>query len=103
MTPSQASDSSRSQNRTRVTAAKPATKPRAVEFNTAWVRIDISADDAKPHRLVLRESGRSIVIGQFLSEPERTELAAELRRKIAEMGKFQPDDQRPASQTFDIS
>lgn len=61
-----------------------AAKARSVEFTTYWARVETTDTRQVANRLVIRESGRSIFIGEFLSPEERAELAVELRRRIAE-------------------
>lgn len=60
----------------------PATRPRSAEFHTSWVRVVVNPEGDK---LMLRESGRSVSIGEFLSEAEREQLAAELNSSIRQM------------------
>jgi uncharacterized membrane protein len=51
-------------------------------FDPHWVRIELSDDYKIEKRLILRESGRAVSIGDNLSPSERENLAAELRDKI---------------------
>lgn len=51
-------------------------------FNPHWVQIELSDAFKIERRLILRESGRAVSIGDCLSPPEREELASELRDVI---------------------
>ncbi len=51
-------------------------------FNPLWVRIELSDDYKIEKRLILRESGRAVSVGDCLSPSEREKLAANLREKI---------------------
>jgi uncharacterized membrane protein len=51
-------------------------------FNPHWVRIDLSDEHKIEKRLILRESGRAVSLGDCLSPSEREKLAADLREKI---------------------
>lgn len=53
-------------------------------FNPHWVRIELSEDHKIEKRLILRESGRAVSIGDCLSPAEREDLAAALRQHVAE-------------------
>lgn len=53
-------------------------------FNPHWVRIELSDAYKIEKRLILRESGRAVSIGDCLSPAERESLAATLRQHIAE-------------------
>ncbi len=53
-------------------------------FNPHWVRIELSDAYKIEKRLILRESGRAVSIGDCLSPAERESLAATLRQHIAD-------------------
>ena len=52
------------------------------EFNPYWVRVIGVTDPLGGPRVLLRQSGRSVAVGDFLSPDERKLLAADLREKI---------------------
>lgn len=62
-----------------------ATKPFSAEFKTHWVRVVVSQHRDIGNRVTLRESGRSVSLGEFLSHEERLQLAAALEDEIARM------------------
>lgn len=48
-------------------------------FQRAWVRVDIDwSSGARSSRLVVRSHGNEVVLGEFLTEDEREQLAAAL-------------------------
>jgi len=51
-------------------------------FNPAWMRVELSDEYKIEKRLILRESGRAVSIGDCLSPGEREALATDLREKI---------------------
>ncbi len=51
-------------------------------FNPHWVRIELSDEYKIEKRLILRESGRAVSVGDCLPPSERESLADELREKI---------------------
>jgi len=51
-------------------------------FNPAWMRLEVRDDGKIEKRVILRESGRAVSVGDCLSPPERDALASELREKI---------------------
>ena len=61
--------------------------PARVVFPRHWARVKIRRPKSPLHRgrLVIESHGRVCEVGQFLSEEERHQLAAELGRLIGEM------------------
>jgi len=61
--------------------------PRRVVFPRHWARVKIRRPKSPLHRghLVIESHGRAFEVGQFLSEEERRQLAAELGRLIGGM------------------
>ncbi len=55
------------------------------KFNPHWVRVEVSDEFKIEKRLILRESGRAVCLGDCLSPQEREDLAGELRALIARM------------------
>ncbi len=53
-------------------------------FNPHWVQIELGDHERIENRLILRQSGRAVSIGECLSPPERKELAEALRTRIAQ-------------------
>jgi len=51
-------------------------------FDPHWVRIELSDAYKIEKRIILRESGRAVSIGECLSPPEREALTGELRNRI---------------------
>jgi uncharacterized membrane protein len=58
--------------------------PRRVVFPRHWARVKIRRPNSLLHRgqLVIESHGRALEVGKFLTEEERHQLAAELRRVI---------------------
>ena len=48
-----------------------------------WAKVEVDNPDEHNCRVVLRSHGESVVLGAFLSPPERKELAAALRLALA--------------------
>jgi uncharacterized membrane protein len=61
--------------------------PRRVVFPRHWARVKIRRPQSPLHRsrLVIESHGRSYEVGKFLTEEERRQLAADLRRLIGGM------------------
>jgi uncharacterized membrane protein len=61
--------------------------PRRVVFPRHWARVKIRRPNSPLHRgqLVIESHGRTHEVGKFLTEEERRQLAAELRRLIGGM------------------
>jgi uncharacterized membrane protein len=61
--------------------------PRRVVFPRHWARVKIHHPKSPLHRgqLVIESHGRAYEVGKFLTEQERGQLAAELRRLIGSM------------------
>lgn len=62
-------------------------------FNPHWVRLRTHTDRYFKNRIILSESGRAVAIGDFLSPPERRELAHALLAGLegAKQSPFAPD------------
>jgi uncharacterized membrane protein len=62
-------------------------EPRRFVFPRHWARVKIRRPKSPLHRtqLVIESQGRGCEVGQFLSEEERHQLAADLRRLIGDM------------------
>jgi uncharacterized membrane protein len=48
-----------------------------------WAKVEVDNPDEHNCRVVLRSHGESVILGAFLSPPERKELAAALRQALA--------------------
>jgi uncharacterized membrane protein len=61
--------------------------PRRVVFPRHWARVKIRRPKSRLHRgqLIIESHGRTHEVGKFLTEEERHQLAAELRRLIGGM------------------
>ena len=61
--------------------------PRRVVYPRHWARVKIRRPNSPLHRgqLVIESHGRAHEVGKFLTEEERRQLAAELRRLIGGM------------------
>jgi uncharacterized membrane protein len=62
-------------------------EPRRVVFPRHWAQVKIRRPKSPLHRgqLVIESHGRGHEVGKFLTEEERHQLAAELRRLIGGM------------------
>jgi uncharacterized membrane protein len=60
--------------------------PRRIVFPRHWARVKIRRPNSPLHRgqLVIESHGRGREVGKFLTEEERRQLAAELRRLIGD-------------------
>jgi len=61
--------------------------PQRVVFPRHWARVKIRRPNSPLHRgqLVIESHGRAYEVGKFLTEEERRQLAAHLRRLIGDM------------------
>jgi uncharacterized membrane protein len=61
--------------------------PRRVVFPRHWAQVKIRRPKSPLHRgqLVIESHGRGLEVGKFLTEEERRQLAAELRRLVGGM------------------
>jgi uncharacterized membrane protein len=61
--------------------------PRRVVFPRHWAQVKIRRPKSPLHRgqLVIESQGRGYEVGKFLTEEERRQLAAELRRLVGGM------------------
>lgn len=62
-----------------VTRVAPSGKSQSWRFNPYWVRISINERVGQGSELTLSSHGRKIVLGRFLSDPERKDFAAALK------------------------
>lgn len=69
----------------------------STEFPRAWTRVDLVTPRRGwyPSRLVIGASGRSVVVGEFLTDEERRELKVSLHKLLTRDGQELP----PAPQT----
>jgi uncharacterized membrane protein len=68
-------------------SANKGTNPHRIVFPRHWARVKIRRPNSPLHRgqLVIESHGRGREVGKFLTEEERHQLAAELRRLIGDM------------------
>ena len=66
-------------------ALKGGENPRRFVFQRHWARVKIRRPNSARSSLVIESHGRAREIGKFLTEEERRQLAAELRRLIGDM------------------
>jgi len=70
--------------RVTLTRHDPGAPPRRWEADPYWLRITLHPDGGPvPNYLTLKGKGRAVELGAFLTEAERSTLAAELRRALA--------------------
>ena len=76
--------------------------PRRVVFPRHWARVKIRRPKSPLHRgqLVIESHGRGREVGQFLTEEERSQLAAELRRLIGDMNQSPALPEHGSSEQF---
>jgi uncharacterized membrane protein len=58
-------------------------RQRRSVFNPYWVRVELTELAGDVAELRLTSKGKSLIIGRFLSDPERRDLAVTLRSAIA--------------------
>jgi len=68
----------------RIERTDPHGNVRRWTFQPYWLKVEIDDPPEHASQLVLRSHGRFLVVGDFLSPPERGEVAATLRRALAE-------------------
>ncbi len=68
-------------------SAKSGANPRRAVFPRHWAQVKIRRPKSPLHRaqLVIESHGRAREVGKFLTEEERRQLAAELRRLVGDM------------------
>jgi uncharacterized membrane protein len=73
------------ENRLEIIRITPSGKRTSWVFNPYWARIRLEGDDEEDRTtLTLSSHGRELIIGGFLSNAERCDLASALRRALAE-------------------
>ena len=72
---------------TEVTIEQSCGTPRRIVFPRHWAQVKIRRPKSPLHRcqLVIESQGRGYEVGKFLTEDERRQLAAELRRLVGGM------------------
>ncbi|KAB2849457.1 MAG: DUF2244 domain-containing protein [Hyphomicrobiaceae bacterium] len=85
-----------SEDRLEVVRITPSGKRTSWTFNPYWARIRLEGDDKEDRtKLTLSSHGRELIIGGFLSNEERGDLAGALGRALAE-AKLSPMSSRPS-------
>lgn len=69
----------------KVARVSPAGKVQRWQFQPYWLRVEMDDPPRHASQLTLSSHGRRLVIGRFLSPPERLEVAMALRQALARL------------------
>jgi uncharacterized membrane protein len=73
------------QTRLEIERVSPAGQVERFEFQPYWLRVMMDDPPRQESQLTLRSHGKSLVIGAFLSPPERLEVANALNAALARL------------------
>lgn len=68
-----------------VTRVAPSGKSQSWSFNPYWVRLNLNARVGLASELTLSSHGKQIVLGRFLSDPEREDFATALKAALSDV------------------
>jgi uncharacterized membrane protein len=69
-------------NKLTVTKVRPSGRSYSWTFNPYWARVELASWPGRASRLRVASHGRALVLGSFLSEDERLDFAAALKRAL---------------------
>lgn len=67
-----------------VTRVAPSGKSQSWSFNPYWVRLHLKERVGRASELTLTSHGKQIVVGSFLSDPEREDFAKALKAALSD-------------------
>jgi uncharacterized membrane protein len=67
-----------------VTRVAPSGKSQSWSFNPYWVRLNLNERVGRASELTLSSHGKQIVLGRFLTDPEREDFASALKAALSD-------------------